>query len=322
MRRAPVHRGQLAAHLRALFAAAGPGELIDLRWRRPGGMGQRFYRPRHLAALYRSVGWLAGETDVYLGVAPRRRRAGGRQAVAPARVLWVDCDTPQAARALEKFSPAPSIVVASGGGEGHRHAYWLLSQPLEVDELERANRTLARALGADDRCADAARVLRPAGTNNFKHDPPRPVTLESGNRRRRPVEEILAGLPPAPPQTTRDRAARASGGDPLLAIAPPDYVRALLGVEVGRDGKIACPFHGPERTPSLHVYPHPEQGWYCYGCHAGGSILDLAARLWLTGQKSSERGGQALRGREFVEVRERLVAMFFGDRADISRDPT
>jgi hypothetical protein len=87
MSRPPVHRGQLAAHLRALFAAAGPGELVELRWRRPGGMGQRFYRPSNLAALYRSVGWLVGETDVYLGVAPRRRRAGGRQAVAPAGVL-------------------------------------------------------------------------------------------------------------------------------------------------------------------------------------------------------------------------------------------
>ncbi|MBA3262038.1 MAG: hypothetical protein H0T69_06150, partial [Thermoleophilaceae bacterium] len=53
----------------------------------------------------------------------------------------------------------------------------------------------------------------------------------------------------------------------------------------------------------------------------GNDIYDLAGQLWLTGQKSSERGRQGLRGREFVEVRERLLAMFFGGGADISRDP-
>ena len=299
MTRPPVRRGELAAHVCALFAGAGPGEFVELRWRRPGCMGQRFYRPAKLEALYRSAGWLAGETDVYFGVAPRRRRAGGREAVAPARVLWIDCDNLQASRALAEFSPPPSIVVCSGGGEGHRHAYWLLSGPLGLDELERSNRTLAQALGADAACADAARVLRPAGTNNFKHDPPRPVCLESLDRRRRPVEEILAGLPPAPIEVRRQRAARVTGGDPLRAIAPPDYVRALLGVEIGRDGKIACPFHGPERTPSLHVYPNPEQGWYCYGCRAGGSLLDLAARLWRL----------ELRGGDVLEVRARLDAL-------------
>ena len=298
MTRPPVHRKQLVVHVRALFSGAGPGELVELRWRRPGGMGQRFYRPRQLGALYRSVGWLAGETDVYLGVAPRRRRAGGREAVAPARVLWVDCDTREASQALEEFSPAPSIVVASGGGDGHRHAYWLLSRPLGLGELERANRALAHALGADPACVDAARVLRPAGTNNFKHDPPRPVCLESVHRRRRPVEEILAGLPPAPVETTRKRRAGARAGDPLRAIAPPDYVRALLGIEIGRDGKIACPFHGPERTPSLHVYPNPQQGWYCYGCRAGGSILDLAARLW----RLEPRGGDVLEARARLDA--------------------
>lgn len=297
--RLPVDHGQLAVHTRALVSSGGPHQLVELRWRRPSGMGQRFYRPRELATMYRTVGWLAGETDVYLGVAPRRRRAGTRAAIAATRLLWVDCDSDQASQSLEDFSPAPSIVVASGG-HGHRHAYWLLSDPLDADELERANRTLASALGADQACADAARVLRPAGTNNFKHHPPRPVVLERMDRRRRPVTEILAGLRPASPiATTRDRGGRATGGDPLLAIAPPDYVRALLGVEPGRDGKIACPFHGPERTPSLHVYPSPQRGWYCYGCGAGGSVLDLAARLW----------GLELRGGAVLDIRVRLDSL-------------
>jgi hypothetical protein len=38
-----------------------------------------------------------------------------------------------------------------------------------------------------------------------------------------------------------------------------------------------------------------------------GAIFALTAIFWLTGRKSSE-----LRGRDFVEVRERLIKMFFG----------
>ena len=48
-----------------------------------------------------------------------------------------------------------------------------------------------------------------------------------------------------------------------------------------RHGKIRCPFH-PDGTPSLHVYPTPEQGWFCFGCRRGGTIYDLAAEVWDT----------------------------------------
>jgi len=61
---------------------------------------------------------------------------------------------------------------------------------------------------------------------------------------------------------------------------------------------VSCPFHGEDRTPSLHVYEHPAAGWYCYGCGRGGSIFDLAAAVF----------GLSTRGREFVELRARLQA--------------
>jgi len=64
----------------------------------------------------------------------------------------------------------------------------------------------------------------------------------------------------------------------LLALAPRVYVERLLGQPVGRSGKVRCPFH-TDRTPSLHVYQEPSRGWYCYGCHRGGSVYDLAALL-------------------------------------------
>ena len=55
-------------------------------------------------------------------------------------------------------------------------------------------------------------------------------------------------------------------------------------------------FH-EDRTPSLHVYPEPGRGWYCYGCGRGGSVYDLAAHL---------RGRTGTRGSEFVALRDEL----------------
>ena len=51
-----------------------------------------------------------------------------------------------------------------------------------------------------------------------------------------------------------------------------------VGVHVDRCGKVKCPFHG-ERTASLKVYEDPKRGWHCFGCGAGGSVIDLAI-LW------------------------------------------
>jgi hypothetical protein len=90
------------------------------------------------------------------------------------------------------------------------------------------------------------------------------------------------------------------------------YVEALTGLRVGRDGKVACPFH-PDNEPSLHAYP---DHWTCYSAKCwrgdrpnGGDIYNLAAQLWFTGQSSDV----PLRGRRFIEVRARLMDLFFGD---------
>jgi hypothetical protein len=39
-------------------------------------------------------------------------------------------------------------------------------------------------------------------------------------------------------------------GPPLREISPLVYVQALTGLTPGRDGKVSCPFHGADRTPS------------------------------------------------------------------------
>jgi RepB DNA-primase from phage plasmid/CHC2 zinc finger len=360
MTTATLTRHETVTRFLAVLAGAGAsGEFLELRYRLEDGirMGQVFERRAHLRGLATRAIVLGRRTDVYVGCAPRTRRYGGRDAVTHAHVLWADCDGEDAVAALETFEPAPAIVIASGTN-ANCHAYWPLTAPLARDEVERGNRRLAHALGADPASADCARILRVPSTLSRKRDPPTRVdALRLDIDRRLVVDDIVGGLtdPPQPGPPAAPRPAVVDGDDPLLAIAPEVYVQRLLGVQVPRHRKVACPFHdlsvveataddvsparsvddaslndraagdplllvpppvyferltglrvGPsgklhclfhdDRSPSLHVYPEPERGWYCFGCRRGGSVYDLAALLL----------GRGTRGRDFVELRREL----------------
>jgi DNA primase len=85
-------------------------------------------------------------------------------------------------------------------------------------------------------------------------------------------------------------------GDPLHAIPAREYVQALAGAEVSSSGRLRCPLPEHEdRSPSFRVYP---DGWHCFGCGRGGSIIDFGAALY----------GVEPRGSGYREVRRRLVA--------------
>jgi hypothetical protein len=291
--------------LTALAGRAARGELLELRYRLEDGqrMGQIFDRPDRLRGLATRAIALGRRTDVYVGCAPRTRRHGGGDAVDRAVVLWADCDGEQAVAALADFEPAPAIVFASGSGS-NCHAYWPLTEPLARDELERANRRLAHALGADPASADAARILRVPGTLSHKHDPPTTVDAIRLDPEQRVIADDVVGALPDPPAPARTTLAppvtQTRGDDPLLAIAPEVYVRRLLGVDVPRHRKVPCPFH-EDRHASLHVYETAERGWYCFGaCRRGGTIYDLAAPLY----------GYAARGDDFVRLRAELRRLF------------
>jgi hypothetical protein len=295
----------LAAFL-ALLVARERGGLLEVRVRRAeGGMLQRFHRAGRLGEAADELLELGARTDVYVGCAPRLRLAGDRGALGAAWVLWVDCDGPASVARLAQFVPAPAVVVRSGSAT-NVHAYWPLMRPLAPDEATAANRQLAELLAADGRSADATRILRAPGTRNFKHDPPRAVMLERFQPARRfTVAEVVGTTAmdaPTPPAAS-DARAPAVDDDPLRRIPPAVYVQVLTAQSVGRDGKVSCPFH-EDRTPSLHVYERPEQGWYCFGCGRGGSIYDLGAELY----------GLAPRGRGFLRLRD-LLQQRFPDRA-------
>lgn len=61
---------------------------------------------------------------------------------------------------------------------------------------------------------------------------------------------------------------------------------AHAGIQADRRGMAVCPFHG-DRDASLKVYRDPRRGWHCYGCHAGGDVIDFAMRLYGVGFKDA-----------------------------------
>jgi hypothetical protein len=291
---------QTRRFLGALHGCAPPGSLIELRFRLGPGMGQRFLPAERLGRVADRIASLAPSTDVFVGVIARARGGGSRRdLVQRATVVWVDCDDRTSVAELARFRPPPTMIVASGSGP-NQHAYWLLDEPAGIDEIEHANHHLAVALGADLHCGDGARIMRPAGSTNRKHSPPTAVRLLVCDEHASvALTDLTAGLArnTAPTGHRAIARSRALISDPLLALAPRDYVERLLGQPVGRSGKVLCPFHA-DRTPSLHVYPEPGRGWYCYGCGRGGSVYDLAALLWHTPP----------RGQGFTELRQRLAA--------------
>jgi hypothetical protein len=258
---------QTRRFLDALHGCAPPRSLIEVRFRLGPGMGQRFLPAERLGQVADRIASLSASTDVFVGVIARARRGGSRSdLVQRAAVVWVDCDDRASVAALARFRPPPNIVVASSGS--NRHAYWLLDEPARIEETEQINHRLAIALGADPNCGDGARIMRPAGSTNRKHSPPTAVPLLACDENARvALADLTARLAPHPAPTGHRAIARprALSSDPLLALAPRVYVERLLGQPVGRSGKVRCPFH-EDGTPSLHVYPEPGRGWYCYGC--------------------------------------------------------
>ena len=59
---------------------------------------------------------------------------------------------------------------------------------------------------------------------------------------------------------------------------PVSSVVRLYGYEPDSKGFMRCPFHH-DPTPSLKIYDAGgRRGWYCFGCHAGGSVIDFVMK--------------------------------------------
>ena len=54
----------------------------------------------------------------------------------------------------------------------------------------------------------------------------------------------------------------------------------FYGFHINRSGFIQCPFHTGDDHGSLKVYEGGKSGWHCFGCGAGGSVIDFVMRLF------------------------------------------
>lgn len=197
---------------------------------RDGQKKQKFYRDldalAHAASNFDSEGY-----DAYFALATFQE-AGSREAtnVQQMRSFYIDLDcgvnlkngkpkpfaTPtEAVRALQVFCketglPRP-LLVNSGYGV---HVYWHLEDPITVDEwlpvAERLKRLCKeKGFEADANVtADAARVLRVPGTNNYKDTEPKPVSYFGS----------------WPPPVSLEQFRNALGDDPVPALPKKAFV--------------------------------------------------------------------------------------------------
>jgi len=306
-RSANRRRGEVEAYLHVLAGPFNPHGWLELRMRHGStGMWQRFYEAARIELAAGAILSYGQRTDVFVGVAPRLQRSGGKAAIRGAWVLWAECDDPIAGARLLTFDPPPTLTIASGSA-GHVHSYWALRELASPAVVEQANRRLAHSLGGDPASVGVSQILRPPNTLSHKHTPPQPVELLHIARARRYSPGEVAGLLPDPParragqEGARRSLPRTTNGRPFLpdwlrSIPPVVFVYELTGLQPNSDSKVPCPFHHDEH-PSLHVY---ESDWYCFGCRRGGSLVDFASALW----------GLHSRGQEALEIRERLIARF------------
>lgn len=169
--------------------------------------------------LHKVINAVANRGDAYVGVAPRREvyrlndhiRSGGLDAIANVWCVFADADTPDAVAKLKRFrNPKPSILIQSGNG---LHAYWPLRVPLSPANARRANRRIALHLDCDMNATDAARIMRPPGTFNYKSDPPLPVVCTRLDFHAFDPREVVSGLPDPPEPTPNDTLVRRAEGD-------------------------------------------------------------------------------------------------------------
>ncbi len=183
---------------------------IEARWCNASGrMSRRWFGVLELDRAVSALRNLRQIGDVFIGVAPRVRDGGKASDVERAWCLWCDLDSREALDRLASFKPGPSIVIETSGD--HAHVYWQINRPPSGDWAQRANRRLALALAGDAASTDPARVLRAAGSLNWKHERARPVICTRLELDAYTAADVVAELPDDPRLPAQVAAGRPAG---------------------------------------------------------------------------------------------------------------
>lgn len=305
------------------------------RWEDSYLLGGAAAGDRWLDAAMRRVSTLCSRwrREVAIGPAVRCEANGSKASVVHSRWLWFDVDEPAYLPRLHAFLQRhPPHLHLESAGSGGEHAYWMLDRPQPaivrdpftgdpVEWIERAHARLIEHIGqrvvidgrsmlrgADPACKDRSRVMRLAGTTNYKTG--RLARIISANFALAPytIDQLVGHLPDpetaAPrrrrtPTASRSALAPGSGEDPLKQIPALDYFVRIADREANRSGHVRCPSpHHEDRNPSCSVTGPDPYAWLCHSCGIGGYIYDLASAI------QGGPTGPELRGAAFAAAAE------------------
>lgn len=273
---------------------------IEFRWTRTPAeiqaepkrrMDQDWYPIRTTHEIPADILHLAQQRDVYIGAAIRARRGGGEAAIDQVWALWADCDADKAAFRLDH----PPTLEISSGTPGNVHAWWALKAPLPTAWAKIAQRRLVNHVDADMNAKDVARVMRPPGTLNHKHDPPVRVEVVAQRNVSYLAADLVGGLPdPSPPRPRPARPVVVDPSDELERLPVATYYERLTGWD-SSGSHVRCPFWDHRSNPAMKLYESTDT-WACFACPAGGDVYEFGARLWDMNRKT-----------EFPTLRRRLL---------------
>lgn len=131
----------------------------------------RFSSSEVLAGMVRQADELHG-AEIQLGI-PRMQPDGGTSVCT---ALWAVTTTPESVKRLERFEPAPSLVLRAGSGS-MRWAVWPLNFAVRWVGVERGNRRLAGWLNTPRKWCEPENMWIPAPGTCLRRDRSRPVPV-------------------------------------------------------------------------------------------------------------------------------------------------
>jgi hypothetical protein len=238
--------------------------------------------------------------DSYVGVLGRKNGLKGNENAGQRTILWADIDYgsdghknsdhPDKQSALDALRalPTASALVATGGG---LHAYWVLNAPADHHAWDEAMLGVANAIKSDASTRNPERILRVAGTKNWKPVAPpavcpRDVSIIHIND----LKYDLSDFPSAQTELKRASKKHAEVKQEILQsevvsaidlarLVPIEKVIEWLQIPTFNEGvqvRAKCPCHDGATFNSLLIGGNGHNSARCFGaCNANMSPLDL-----------------------------------------------
>lgn len=251
------------------------GEFLDLIWGETGGyvylpvkestgrLRKFFLRwpDKREGAISHILKWAANpEAEIFFSPAIFKSMSPKQENVLGSHVLWADFDGNFPTQWPESLVELPSLEVQSSIPT-KRHVYWRLDEFLDDPRrLEKLNRSIAYAMGADTSGWDANQFLRPPFSVNRKYD--KPITAKVVENRLERVYDLsaFAGIP-TPAEAIREELALGDlpSVEEVLGLAKWD--REMLALFKKSKEEMSGPTHDRSSALQRLAYYGAENQW-------------------------------------------------------------